>query len=63
MNPECLLMLAMPRSREFPKLREQLASAWKSGDKVLCIDANGLPCTYLSALSVKERSTLPRGLS
>ena len=47
MKPECLLMLAMPRSGVIPKRREKLASTWRSGDKVLCIDAKELRRTYV----------------
>ena len=47
MNPEYLLMLAMPRPGVIPMRREKPASAWGSGDKVICIDAKGLRRTYV----------------
>ena len=47
MKPECLLMLAMPRPEVFPKRLEKPTSAWRSSDKVLCIDATGLRRTYV----------------
>ena len=37
----------MPRPRVFPNHLEKPASAWGSGDKVLCIDAKGLHRIYV----------------
>ena len=42
-----------PRPQTPPKRAGKSAAAWRSGDKVLCIDAKGLRRTYVSGPPVE----------
>ena len=52
----------MPRPRVFPNHLEKPASAWGSGDKVLCIDAKGLRRTYVPGSPVEGHLYYVRGV-
>ncbi len=53
MKPECPPTLALPRPRVSRNHREKPSAAWGTGDKVICIDAEGLRRTYVPGPPVK----------
>lgn len=47
MKSECQMTVAPPRPSMPQKPMEKPAAAWKSGAKMLCVDAKGLRRTYV----------------